>query len=56
VFFNDGSHLLFAGEFDGHWNYYLLNIATAEAVQLTEGAGDNTFGGFLSPDDKRSIT
>lgn len=50
-FFNDGSHLLFAGEFDGHWNYYLLNIAKAEAVQLTEGAGDNTFGGFLSPDD-----
>ncbi|HCF8250897.1 TPA: PD40 domain-containing protein [Klebsiella pneumoniae] len=42
-FFNDGSHLLFAGEFDGHWNYYLLNIASA---------GDNTFGGFLSPDDK----
>ena len=28
-FFNDGSHLLFAGEFDGHWNYYLLNIASA---------------------------
>jgi oligogalacturonide lyase len=27
VFFNDGSHLLFAGEFDGHWNYYLLDIA-----------------------------
>lgn len=52
VLFNDGSHLLFAGEFDGHWNYYLLNIASAEAVQLTEGAGDNTFGGFLSPDDK----
>lgn len=51
-FFNDGSHLLFAGEFDGHWNYYLLNIASAEAIQLTEGAGDNTFGGFLSPDDK----
>lgn len=52
MLFNDGSHLLFAGEFDGHWNYYLLNIASAEAVQLTEGAGDNTFGGFLSPDDK----
>ena len=51
-FFNDGSHLLFAGEFDGHWNYYLLNLEQAEAVQLTEGAGDNTFGGFLSPDDK----
>ncbi len=51
-FFNDGSHLLFAGEFDGNWNYYLLDLAKAEAVQLTEGAGDNTFGGFLSPDDK----
>jgi len=50
-FFNDGSHLLFAGEFDGHWNYYLLDVKKAEAVQLTEGAGDNTFGGFLSPDD-----
>lgn len=50
-FFNDGS-LLFAGEFDGNWNYYLLDLAKAEAVQLTEGAGDNTFGGFLSPDDK----
>ena len=32
--------------------YYLLDLAKAEAVQLTEGAGDNTFGGFLSPDDK----
>ncbi|MBL0807253.1 PD40 domain-containing protein [Klebsiella oxytoca] len=51
-FFNDGSNLLFAGEFDGNWNYYLLDLAKAEAVQLTEGAGDNTFGGFLSPDDK----
>ena len=51
-FFNDGSHLLFAGAFDGHWNYYLLDLQKAEAVQLTEGAGDNTFGGFLSPDDK----
>jgi len=51
-FTNDGSKLLFAGEFDGNWNYYLLDIAAAEAVQLTEGTGDNTFGGFLSPDDK----
>ncbi|TNV20856.1 oligogalacturonate lyase [Buttiauxella sp. B2] len=51
-FTNDGSKLLFAGEFDGNWNYYLLDIAACEAVQLTEGTGDNTFGGFLSPDDK----
>ena len=28
-FFNDGSHLLFAGEFDGNWNYYLLDLAKA---------------------------
>ena len=32
-FFNDGSHLLFAGAFDGHWNYYLLDLQNAEAVQ-----------------------
>lgn len=51
-FTNDGSHLLFAGEFDNHWNYYLLDLANATAVQLTEGEGDNTFGGFLSPDDR----
>ena len=50
-FTNDGSQLLFAGEFDGHWNYYLLDLASGQARQLTEGAGDNTFGGFLSPDD-----
>ena len=28
-FFNDGSHLLFAGAFDGHWNYYLLDLQNA---------------------------
>ncbi|HKM97183.1 MAG TPA: oligogalacturonate lyase family protein [Buttiauxella sp.] len=50
-FTNDGNKLLFAGEFDGNWNYYLLDIAAGEALQLTEGSGDNTFGGFLSPDD-----
>jgi oligogalacturonide lyase len=50
-FTNDGNRLLFAGEFDGNRNYYLLDLATKEAVQLTEGSGDNTFGGFLSPDD-----
>jgi oligogalacturonide lyase len=50
-FTNDGSKLLFGGAFDHHWNYYLLDLASAEAVQLTEGVGDNTFGGFLSPDD-----
>ena len=50
-FTNDGQHLLFAGKFDDNWNYYLLDLKTEKAVQLTEGQGDNTFGGFLSPDD-----
>lgn len=51
-FTRDGNKLLFAGEFDGNRNYYLLDLTTQKAVQLTEGAGDNTFGGFLSPDDQ----
>jgi oligogalacturonide lyase len=50
-FTNDGQHLLFAGAFDNHWNYYLLDLKKQNAFQLTEGQGDNTFGGFLSPDD-----
>lgn len=51
-FTREGNRLLFAGEFDGYRNYYLLDLTTQMAVQLTEGAGDNTFGGFLSPDDR----
>lgn len=51
-FSNDGNKLLFGGGFDGHWNYYLLDLPTGVATQLTEGPGDNTFGGFLSPDDR----
>ena len=48
----DGSKLIFGGGFEGHWNYYLLDLATQQAVQLTDGPGDNTFGGFLSDDDR----
>ncbi len=51
-FTNDGSKLLFAAGFDGNRNYYLLDLQTEEAQQLTEGPGDNTFGGFLSHDDR----
>lgn len=50
-FLENGSKLIFGGEFDGHRNYYLLELATGLATQLTEGPGDNTFGGFLSPDE-----
>ncbi len=51
-FTNDGKHLLFAGDFDGNRNYYLADLTTQKARQLTEGAGDNTFGGFISTDEK----
>ncbi len=55
-FTHDGSKLLFAGEFgpapSPNWNYHLLDLNTREAVQLTDGEGENTFGGFLSPDDR----
>lgn len=51
-FTKDGRKLLFAGDFDGNRNYYLLDLDTQKATQLTEGSGDNTFGGFISEDDK----
>ena len=51
-FTNDGRHLLFGAWFDHDWNCYLLDRQTGIATQLTEGAGDNTFGCFLSPDEQ----
>jgi len=51
-FTRDGGKLIFGGAFEGHWNYYLLDIAAQQATQLTDGPGDNTFGGFLSDDDQ----
>ncbi len=59
-FTNDGSKLIFAAEFGPdigdparpNWNYHLLDLQTQVATQLTDQAGENTFGGFLSPDDK----
>ncbi|ROP59601.1 oligogalacturonide lyase [Enterobacter sp. BIGb0383] len=51
-FTRDGEKLIFGGAFEGHWNYYLLDIPNQQATQLTDGEGDNTFGGFLSADDR----
>lgn len=51
-FTRDGSKLIFGGAFEGHWNYYLLDLPAQQATQLTDGEGDNTFGGFLSTDDQ----
>nr|WP_315190192.1 oligogalacturonate lyase family protein [uncultured Albidiferax sp.] len=51
-FTNDGQKLLFGGQFGPHWNYHLLDLQTQTATQLTDQADENTFGGFLSPDDR----
>jgi oligogalacturonide lyase len=63
-FTNDGSKLLVGGTFDepdsimscddfkSSLNYHLIDLASGQTTQLTEGNGDNTFGGFLSHDDK----
>ena len=53
-FTRDGSKLVFGAEFGPgtDWNYHLLDLASQTAVQLTTGTGENTFGGFMSPDDR----
>ncbi|OWQ49303.1 oligogalacturonate lyase [Roseateles noduli] len=53
-FTNDGSQLIFGAEFGPgtSWNYHLLDLKTQVATQLTDQPGENTFGGFLSPDDR----
>jgi oligogalacturonide lyase len=38
-FTRDGSKLIFGGAFEGHWNYYLLDIEKQQATQLTDGRG-----------------
>lgn len=51
-FLNNGKDILFAGEFDNYFNYYILNLESQTAIQITEGDGDNTFGGEISQDEK----
>ncbi len=53
-FTNDGQRLIFGAEFGPgtSWNYHLLDLESQVATQLTDQAGENTFGGFLSPDDR----
>ena len=53
-FTNDGQKLIFGAEFGPgtDWNYHLLDLDTQTALQLTDQPGENTFGGFLSPDDR----
>ena len=53
-FTNDGSKLIFGGEFGpgNAWNYHLLDLHSQVATQLTDQRGENTFGGFLTPNDQ----
>ena len=51
-FLDNGKKLLFAGEFDNNFNYYILYLDKEKAIQITEGEGDNTFGGEISSDEK----
>ncbi|MBI3369514.1 MAG: oligogalacturonate lyase [Burkholderiales bacterium] len=55
-FTNDGQKLIFGAEFgpetSPNWNYHLLDLQSQTATQLTDKKGENTFGGFLSPDDR----
>jgi oligogalacturonide lyase len=53
-FTNDGNQLIFGGEFGPgtDWHYHLLDLRSGEALQLTDQPDENTFGGFLSPDDR----
>lgn len=55
-FTNDGSKLIFGGEFgpepSPNWNLHLLDLPSQTAIQLTEGVRENTFGAFMSPDDR----
>jgi oligogalacturonide lyase len=53
-FTRDGTRLIFGAGFGPgpHWHYHLLDLAAGTATQLSEGERVNTFGGFLSPDDR----
>lgn len=55
-FTNDGAKLIFGAEFgpqeSPNWNYHLLDLKSGVATQLSDQKGENTFGGFLSPDDR----
>lgn len=55
-FTNDGKRLVYGAEFgpapSPNWNYHLLDLEAQTSLQLTEALGENTFGGFMSPDDK----
>lgn len=49
---SDSSRLLYCAEVDGRRNLYLMDLATGDGVQLTEGDGLDDYGAMISADDK----
>ncbi|NIZ41017.1 oligogalacturonate lyase [Spirochaetales bacterium BR193] len=50
--FDDPDSVMSCDDFKSSLNYHLLDLESGLITQLTEGNGDNTFGGFLSHDDQ----
>ncbi|MFO1252016.1 MAG: oligogalacturonate lyase family protein [Inhella sp.] len=53
-FTNDGRRLVYGAAYEGgkDFNYHLLDLDRQVSTQLTDQPGENSFGGFLSPDDR----
>ena len=49
---SDSSRLLYCAEINGRRNLYLMELATGDAVQLTEGDALDDYGAMISADDK----
>ena len=49
---SDSSQLLYCAEINGRRNLYLMELATGDAVQLTEGDALDDYGAMISADDK----
>lgn len=51
IFTSDGSKMIFASDMSGERNYYLLDLRTMEATQLTDSNDVCDFSGCISNDD-----
>ena len=49
---SDSSRLLYCAEINGRRTLYLMELATGDAVQLTEGDALDDYGAMISADDK----
>ena len=49
---SDSSRLLYCAGINGRRNLYLMELATGDAVQLTEGDALDDYGAMISADDK----